>query len=113
MNLPHIDAIERMIADFVLEAADDWIGLWEIIKELEDAGVEERELLPATLNVVRAMLVRGFLAGNPPYSESGFQLWADQDHHTILERIRAEWLTLGHIPNIPDIVWFDLPDAAT
>ena len=113
MSAPNIQVVDEMIADFVLEAPDDWIGLWQIIKRLQKSGVDDAELLPATMNVVRAMLIRGFLAGDPPYSEGGFQLWADQNHDSIIERIRAEWRTLGHVPNIPDIVWFDLPDAAT
>lgn len=113
MSPPTINMITRMVADFVLEAPDDWIGLWEIIKELMADGIDQAELLPATLSVVQVMLARGFLAGDPPYSAGGFQLWASQDHDAIIERIRSEWLVLGRVPNIPDIVWFDQPDAAS
>ena len=97
--------------EFLKEAEDDVVGLWEIVKVLEDRhGVEDEALLEQSLEVVQELLANGFLAGDPPYSAGGYRPWADQRPDAVFDRIRSEWIALGHTPNIPDIVWFSRPD---
>ena len=98
-----------MVDEFVAEARDDIVGLWEIVKELENMIADPAALREQTLSVIRALLARGLLAGDPPYSANGFQVWTDQKPAAVIDRIRKEWLALGRVPNIPDIVWFSRP----
>jgi hypothetical protein len=92
-------------------ARDDYVGLWVIIKVLqEEYGVTGDALREHTLDVVRELLARGLLAGDPPYSATGYRPWQDQLPDAVIDRIRAEWIALGRTPNIPDIVWFSTPD---
>ena len=101
--------INLMVDEFVAEARDDIVGLWKIVKELENMGADPAALREQTLAVVRSLLARGPLTGDPPYSANGFQVWADQKPDGVISRIRREWLALGRVPNIPDIVWFSRP----
>ena len=96
---------------FLKEAEDDIVGLWEIVKILEeDHGAANEVLCEQSLEVVRGLLAHGLLAGDPPYSVGGYRPWADQQPDAVIDRIRSEWIALGHTPNIPDIVWFSRPD---
>jgi len=99
----------RVVEEIVLEAKDDWVGLWEIISEFMQFALDEATLRQRTLDVVRVLLDRGFIAGDLTRSPPGFKPWPDQRPEAIIERIRSEWLALGRIPNIGDIVHFDLP----
>jgi hypothetical protein len=99
----------RVVEEIALEAKDDWVGLWQIIGQFERFSLDEAMLRERTLDVVRALLDRGFIAGDSIYYTHPFRPWPDQRPEAIIERIRSEWLALGRIPNIGDIVYFDLP----
>jgi hypothetical protein len=109
MDDPTQALIMRVVEEIVLEAKADWVGLWQIIGQFEPLFLDEATLRERTLDVVRVLLDRGFIAGDPIYSAHGFRPWPDQRPEAIIERIRSEWLALGRIPNIGDIVYFDLP----
>ncbi len=102
--------LKRLADELELEAKDDWVGLWEIVSSLEELSPDEATLREWTLDVVRKLLDRGFIAGDSIYSVHPFRPWPDQRPEAIIERIRSEWLTLGRIPTIGDIVYFDLPE---
>ncbi len=104
-----LERVKRLADKFELEVRDDWVGLWEIVGSLDKLGVDPSTQLEQTIEVVRALLERGFVAGNLTRSAPGFEPWPDQCREAIIERIRSEWLALGRIPNIGDIVYFDLP----
>lgn len=101
---------EGLIGRFLAEAQDDQVGLWEIVREVEQRSASGASALEETLAVVRELLSHGLQAGDPPYSTDGYRAWADQRPDAVIERIRREWAALGRAPNIPDIVWFGLPD---
>ena len=95
-----------LVDEFYAESGSDLVGLWEIAKEVEEfvgTGETARE---QSLMIVRDLLEKGLVAGDPPYSPSGYKVWDDQVPVNVVARIRTEWLSLGHTPNIPDIVWF-------
>jgi hypothetical protein len=100
---------ERLAEQFSAEAREDLIGLWEIAKEVEERTGPGEVAREQTLELVRELLRRGLRAGEPPYSSGGFRPWPKQEPDAVIDRIRREWLALGRTPNIPDIVWFDLP----
>jgi len=100
---------ESLISRFLVEAQDDQIGLWEIVREVPQQTGPGEAAMDETLAVIRELLARGLQAGDPPYSTDGYRAWADQQPDRVIERIRRDWMVLGRTPNIPDIVWFGLP----
>ncbi len=100
---------QELVADFYSESSDDVVGLWEVAKVVEkliETGDVARE---QSLRIVRALLAKGLLVGDPPYSANGYKPWPDQNPERVVSRIEAEWLELGHTPSIPDIAWFGRP----
>lgn len=97
---------DDLAGQFFAEAKDDLVGLWEIVREVEQRSRPDGDVREEARAVVRELLARGLQAGDPPYSAEGYQPWADQAPEHVIERIRREWLALGRTPNIPDIVWF-------
>jgi len=100
---------ERLADLFYAEAREDLVGLWEIVKEVEERTGPGEDAPERALELVRALLRRGLRAGDSPYSAGGYRPWPNQEPDAVIDRIRREWLALGRTPNIPDIAWFDLP----
>ncbi|MGE0224527.1 MAG: hypothetical protein AB7F35_17770 [Acetobacteraceae bacterium] len=103
--------LDRAVDRFLAEAEDDLIGLWEIIRETNDPPRDEESAQNDTLRVVRELRAHGLQAGDPPYSDQGHRPWVNQDPDAVIDRIRRESIALGRTPNIPDIVWFGLPET--
>ncbi len=101
--------LHKLIESFYSESASDLIGLWEIAKEVESLVGTGNIAKEQCLEIVRALLAKGLLAGDPPYSAGGYVPWPDQDSDRVIERVNQEWLRLGHTPNIPEIAWFGRP----
>jgi hypothetical protein len=104
--------IDKLVEDFEQDAAIDYIGLWELVRvvaeNIEDKT--EENIRKGTIDLLRAMLSRGFKAGGfTPAKE--WKLWLDQDTDTIICRIEADWDSLGRVPTVGEIVWFELKDA--
>jgi len=95
-----------LVDEFYAESGSDLVGLWEIAKEVEELVGTGETAREQSLMIVRDLLEEGLIAGDPPYSPCGYKAWDDQVPINVLARIRNEWLSLGHTPNIPDIAWF-------
>ena len=95
-----------LVEEFHAESGGDLVGLWEIAKEVEELVGTGETAREQSLTIVRDLLEGGLVAGDPPYSPGGYKVWDDQVPLNVVTRIRTEWLSLGHTPNIPDIVWF-------
>lgn len=95
-----------LVEEFHAESGSDLVGLWEISKEVEGLVGTGETAREQSLMIVRDLLEEGLVAGDPPYSPGGYKTWDDQVPVNVVARIRTEWLSLGHTPNIPDIVWF-------
>ncbi len=95
-----------LVEQFHAEAGSDLVGFWEIAKKVEELVGTGEAAREQSLMIVRDLLEEGLVAGDPPYSPGGYKAWDDQVPVNVVVRIRAEWLSLGHTPNIPDIVWF-------
>ena len=100
-----------IVDDLYAESSDDIVGLWEVAKMVEELMGKGDAVLEESLAIVRVLLAKGLLAGNPPYSMGGYVPWADQNPDSIIQRVEQEWRELGHTPDIPDIVWFGRPEA--
>ena len=97
---------EDFVRHFLTEARDDDVGLWEIVREVEQRTGPGDVVMEETLAVVRKLLSRGLRAGDPPYSARGYRTWPNQQPDAVIRRIRSKWAALGRKPGIADIVWF-------
>ena len=90
---------------------DDWIALWIVVDDVaEKLGLEDSQAqLEATLVVVRALLRRGFLAGESPVHGTHFVAWPDQSPDAVAELIRRQWLGKPDYPDWGDGPWFAAP----
>lgn len=98
--------LHDLVGQFLAEAKDDLVGLWEIAREVGLHAGSGDDVREETLAVVRELLSSGLLVGDPPYAGGGYRPWPDQDKDRATARIRREWLALGRMPDIPDIAWF-------
>ena len=98
--------LDDLVGQFLAEAKGDLIGLWEIAREVRQRTSSDDAAREEALAVVRELLARGLLVGDPPYAAAGYRPWTDQDPDRAIARIRTEWLALGRMPNLPDIAWF-------
>jgi hypothetical protein len=107
--------ISAIVDDYVREAVSDYVGLWQIcIRVRNDFKIEDKDQIRhITLNIIEEMLDRGLEAVNLASAGSGRLPWADQDHHSVINRISSEWRALGREPSVGDIVWFDNTDTGT
>jgi hypothetical protein len=99
---------EDVLEQLVEECQVDHVGLWEIVRAVQDdlgsaTAEETREL---SMGFVRCLLKeRGMLVGHPAPDGRDFLSWglpADQ----AISRIEREWSALGRDPNIGEVAWF-------
>lgn len=95
-----------LVDQFLAEAKEDLVGLWEIAREVHQRAGTSGDVVEDTLALIRELVSRGLQVGDPPYSATGYHPWTDQNPDRIVSRIRQEWLALGRMPDIPDIAWF-------
>ena len=104
--------LDKICDDFQRESRNDYVGLWQVVNAIErdfkPANPEERRRL--TLEVVKKLISNGLQAVSLKAAGSGCIPWPDQDVESVVTRINAEWDTLGHDPDIGDIVWFNKPN---
>lgn len=100
------DQIKTLVQEFHTQNSEDIVGLFSVVQEVGDLFKDDDVVLEETLVIVKALLADGMVAGDPPYYPDGYRPWPDQDPLKVANRIRSEWLQLGHTPDIPDIVWF-------
>ena len=103
--------IDKICDDFLLEAGNDYVGLWQVVNavehDLKPTNLEERQHL--TLEVIKRLLAHGLQAVDLESSGSGCLPWTDQNVESVARRINAEWKALEHEPCIGDIVWLNKP----
>ena len=102
--------IHTLIGEFYTESYEDIVGLFAIAQAVEDLIKDLDIAREQTLRIVQGLLAKGMLAGNSPYNAGGYKPWPNQDQTAVLNRIRSEWMDLGHSPSIPDIAWFGPPE---
>lgn len=101
--------INNLVDEFYTNSSEDIVGFFSIAKEVAEIIGDEDIAREQTLRVVRILLTKGMAAGNPPYLPGGYKPWTNQDADAVINRIRSEWLQLGHAPGIADIAWFGPP----
>lgn len=111
MNATTFDTeLKNFVADCEAGRAEDWVGLVVIANFVRrHCGVADNdEVKRLSLNAVRALMERGFRAGQfMRYGDSKLNLWPDQTPDAVVARIDREWDPAKGDPNINDICWFE------
>lgn len=104
--------LEEIQAQFLREAKEDYIGLWEIVKVIrEEAQVSDlEEMRTMTISVVRYLLEAGCRPGQSPYKAGGFQLWPEMNQDQIIFRVISDLDNTGDDPGFFE-TWFSLESS--
>jgi hypothetical protein len=102
------DAMGRILATVVVEAREDLVGVWLVLRWVRAAfpQMDPVEAGVTTLAIIEKALASGeveagsFLEGSP----KAFESWK-LDPGTSLERIDRTWRGLGRDPDIGDNLW--------
>ncbi len=110
--------LDQYIEAKVAESEIDWIGLRQLLgysSRIDDL-TRNSDSKANTLALVAAMLRRGFQAVDLRIADQSDRMiavpWPDQSPAMVLDRIDREWSALGRDPNLWEVCWFDLPQAA-
>ena len=97
---------EAIAGAFIAECKEDYVGLWSLIRRVRSAGdsEEESQIRDRTLDLLYSLLSQGKVSAGQ-FESGKFQLWKDSPSE-IVARIKHEWIDLGRVPNMGDIVWF-------
>lgn len=87
-------------------AADDYTGLWEVIRTVARAYPAENEdsLQSRVISLISELHEEGMIALGRLREDGGFEPW-DTSVSEVRRRISREWSELGRRPNIGEIVW--------
>ena len=96
---------EEIKDQLLLEALDDWVGLWDVLGYFEDLPESARKR--STLAAVDEMLRSGWFEAGFPTLDGTFEAWP-LSVDASLRRISDEWAELGKDPSLGDIAWFNL-----
>ncbi|MGL4879520.1 MAG: hypothetical protein ACRC8K_00460, partial [Waterburya sp.] len=90
----------------MLETADDYVGLWSVIREVKNKHPDSDASLfrKQTIKLIRELLDNQLIQAGQ-FSTIKFEIWNTSSEETI-NRIEKEWDELGREPDISDIVWF-------
>jgi hypothetical protein len=107
MSSKSVSEIVDLIAE---ECREDFVGLWEIIKEIRRAFPDESDnrIQAMSLEVVSALLNSGRAVAGDLSGAGKFNDWRATAESTIA-RIKREWEQLKRDPNISEIVWLTAP----
>jgi hypothetical protein len=96
--------IEREI---LVRGLDDWVGLWEVAKEVRSRSPSSdfSEIMALAVSSVRKLHEAGTICVGE-LAKSGFVPWSLPPAASA-ERIELEWTKLGRDPNIGEICWLD------
>jgi hypothetical protein len=94
----------------VTECEDDYVGLWAVVREVEEAfpGRDEAAIRDEVLHLLRELLAEHEIqAGYPIRTDRGFQSLALSPEQVIAQ-IEKEW-PAGRRPTIGEGFWFTKP----
>lgn len=104
--------LETLWRPFEVELSRDYVGLWELAArvrserpDLDADGV--REVVVAL--VTRALERSQVEIGNQPRGALGLGAVWGGGHDAQIERLRSEWIALGHDPQPGELAWLQRP----
>jgi hypothetical protein len=103
--------IKKIEIDFLNECAEDYVGLWSLIKLAKNYfhTILDLKLKRIILDLIyRNLIDEQIEAGEiPKDKEFQFLKW-DMSPEDIIKRIEKEWDKLEKEPDLGDVVWFTL-----
>lgn len=95
----------------ILEGLEDYIGLWEFTAFVRRSLSTDNEVAirSTVLALANELLERGVMVTGFPTPEGGFEP-EESEPGEIVERIEREWRELGRMPDLGEIIWFDLTE---
>ncbi len=105
-----MSTLESLKQGLLAECEEDHVGLWSVIREVEDHFPKRNEaaIREEVLTLLRELLVANEIKAGFPTEEGKFRsLHTTPDK--VLERIEAEW-TPGKRPTIGEGLWFTRAD---
>jgi len=99
-----LDPIQR---ELLLEGLDDYVGLWEVARDLRRflGELPPEKIRELAMMKLRPLLQEGLILPGFPAEGGEFAAW-DCDVDEAIDRINAEWRQLGRDPNVWEICWF-------
>jgi hypothetical protein len=96
--------IEAVAASVRAEAAEDYVGLWSVVRHLrqEMPDADDDALQPALEGVIRRVLSSGCVFGQF-ISDCGFVAWPED---RVIDQMLDELASLGRDPDIGEVGWF-------
>lgn len=93
--------------DMVLDAAEDYVDLSWYIHEVRKAlGLsDEHEIMSETTDAIYYLIGEGYICAGYLTGE-GFEAW-DESPDSVRDRLIAEWLEMGRIPEMWEVAWFE------
>jgi hypothetical protein len=91
--------------DILTECSDDYVGLWSIIKRLQNSGITiEPILMDTTLDLLHELLSQHHIVAGQ-FSDNEFRIWK-RNPTEVVARIRDERSALGRTPKMSEVAWF-------
>jgi hypothetical protein len=99
---------ESLKQSIVTECEDDHVGLWSIIRDVENElrGANEAEIRRETLDILYELLKSGVIeAGFPDSNGRDFHPWPFPPQ-VIIDKIEKTWKSKASRPRLGEVVWF-------
>jgi hypothetical protein len=104
------DAIEIVVASVSSEAAEDYVGLWSVVRHLRRylPHATDAALQSSLRDVIRRLMSSGCAFGQF-VDNVGFVVWPGDQ---IVEQVLDALASLGRDPDIGEVGWFVGPPEA-
>lgn len=103
VNPRPVDIVESIATEVLLECREDYVGLWSIVKRVQDTALERSRTTHVTLSIIRKLLQEGSVVAGQ-FGGNEFKLW-NAPPEEIVATIASEWERLGRDPTLGEIVW--------
>jgi hypothetical protein len=99
------------ISDFLSECADDYVGLWSLIRLIKHQcpGCSSDQVVTKSLGIIIELLDQGRIKIGQFNQNKEYQSWRLTAKESA-ERVETEWKKLGRDPDIGEIAWFTIDD---
>jgi hypothetical protein len=96
-----------VIQSVLVESREDFVGLWIVVRRMREEFAHRSDIRELVLNTLKVLISEyGLVIGDFKYEE--FVPWGCT-HGQAIERVDAEWQTLGRDPDIGEVAWLVSP----
>lgn len=108
------DRAEKLEREILESFEEDYVGLWEIVRDVEEELVSDVErddpatVRKVTVSLVRDMLARGLIRPGRPLNGGRFEPWS-LESGVAADKIDSEWRESG--PPSIESAWFEITSS--